>query len=325
MLGSSIQHNSTARGLASRESEFEALLTDPGAATSISRVSASEFAADDATALAACAEPFLVAGTLTGWRGSERWHSVETLLDAYGDLTFSLAHDVTVTLREYAEYARSTGADCPYYLVERRFEDGRATLLDDFAPPPPFSDDLFRYVPGSRSARYWFCGGPRSGTFLHADPLCTAAWNAVTCGAKRWCASHTLKRDVEHIAHARSLLPGAFSRRRPTWPRSASTCSATERGRSRRRGSSTSFRGCSAPPRRAACGWSRSCRGRESSSTSRRAPPDCRERESRDGRESARSSADGVWRERPERPDRVSPRRGRVVSCGARVTPVISG
>lgn len=211
MLGSSIQHNSTARGLASRESEFEALLTDPGAATSISRVSASEFAADDATALAACAEPFLVAGTLTGWRGSERWHSVETLLDAYGDLTFSLAHDVTVTLREYAEYARSTGADCPYYLVERRFEDGRAALLDDFAPPPPFSDDLFRYVPGSRSARYWFCGGPRSGTFLHADPLCTAAWNAVTCGAKRWCASHTLKRRGAHrtrtLAPARCFLP----------------------------------------------------------------------------------------------------------------------
>lgn len=50
-----------------------------------------------------------------------------------------------------------------------------------------FDDDVLAHVPGSRRARYLFVGGPRSGTFLHSDPLCTMAWNACTGGVKRWC------------------------------------------------------------------------------------------------------------------------------------------
>jgi hypothetical protein len=60
-------------------------------------------------------------------------------------------------------------------------------LLSSFEPPALFDDDLLAHVPGSRRARYLFIGGPRSGTYLHVDPLCTAAWNACTGGMKRWC------------------------------------------------------------------------------------------------------------------------------------------
>jgi hypothetical protein len=83
-------------------------------------------------------------------------------------------------------YAAEAEADYPYYLVERRFEGERVALLQDYAPPTLFDDDLRSQVPGSKRARYWLVGGERSGTALHADPLCSSAWNACAFGRKLW-------------------------------------------------------------------------------------------------------------------------------------------
>lgn len=93
-------------------------------------------------------------------------------------MTIFLRENVSVATR-YVDYAAENDADSPHYIVERAFAGPRAALLDDFAPPALFADDLLSAVPGiddipgSKRARYWFVGGPRTGTFLHVDPFCT--------------------------------------------------------------------------------------------------------------------------------------------------------
>ena len=150
-------------------------------------ITAEAAAACETTAEAICARetPVVVRGCTDVFR-TTRWSSAEQLVEHYGDVPFELAADVTLSLRDYVRYAAEAEADYPYYLVERRFEGERAALLQDYAPPTLFDDDLLAQVPGSKRARYWLVGGERSGTALHADPLCTSAWNACACGRKLW-------------------------------------------------------------------------------------------------------------------------------------------
>ena len=150
-------------------------------------ITAEAAAACATTAQAICARetPVVVRGCTDVFR-TTRWSSAEQLVEHYGDVPFELAADVTLSLRDYVRYAAEAEADYPYYLVERRFEGERAALLQDYAPPTLFDDDLLSQVPGSKRARYWLVGGERSGTALHADPLCTSAWNACACGRKLW-------------------------------------------------------------------------------------------------------------------------------------------
>jgi hypothetical protein len=95
--------------------------------------------------------------------------------------------------------------------VERSFQGERAALLDDFAPPSFFADDLLAEIPGSKRARYCFFGGARSGTFLHVDPLCTSAWNVCLAGRKRWCMlapeTDMAVHGLEHFAQGKHQLP----------------------------------------------------------------------------------------------------------------------
>ena len=133
------------------------------------------------------AVPVIVQGCTESWRAMTRWASIDALVEHYGSVEFDLATDVRLTLREYLLYAESNTVDIPYYLVERKWESpGSWHLLDDFCVPAPFADDLFSLIEGAAAPRYWFVGGPRSGSYLHVDPLLTEAWNACTCGAKRW-------------------------------------------------------------------------------------------------------------------------------------------
>lgn len=176
-------HRSCKRGFAERAGWLEAFAADPPSERSVRLVHAHAVA--DGDALIAAREPVLLDGCVDEWPAKQRWGSAEALCDAYGDVSFDLADDVSMSLREYAAYAATATADFPLYLFERRFKGARAALLDDFKPPSLFADDLLALVPGS-SMRYWIAGGRRTGTCLHVDPLLTSAWNSCLCGAKRW-------------------------------------------------------------------------------------------------------------------------------------------
>ena len=184
-LGSSSLHtDSSNRGRLSLDQFRE----PPSAAIAVPALSAEAAAACQGTAQAICARdtPVVVRGSGSSVLCTDRWSSAERLCEAYGEVPFEVAADVTLTMREYVEYAAEAEADYPYYLVERRFEGPRAALLQDYAQPSLFADDLLASVPGSKRARYWLVGGERSGTALHVDPLCSAAWNYCACGRKLW-------------------------------------------------------------------------------------------------------------------------------------------
>jgi histone arginine demethylase JMJD6 len=200
-LGSSQLHNSSARGLgkggggAALDALFrddDAPLIDAG--TACETVDAPSLAAETTRAIRARRRPLVMSRSVpTSWRGRERWRDAGTLARGpYADVPFALSSDVTLTLREYVAYAEGNVADAPHYIVERAFDGPRRALLDDYAPPALFADDLLTQVPGvddipgSKKATYWFVGGARTGTFLHVDPFCTSAWNACVAGRKRW-------------------------------------------------------------------------------------------------------------------------------------------
>ena len=157
----------------------------PSLAVPVITAEAAAACAETAQAICARETPVVVRGCTDVFR-TTRWSSAEQLVEHYGDVQFELAADVTLSLRDYVRYAAEADADYPYYLVERRFEGERVALLQDYAPPTLFDDDLLSQVPGSKRARYWLVGGERSGTALHADPLCSSAWNACACGRKLW-------------------------------------------------------------------------------------------------------------------------------------------
>ena len=211
-LGSSTLHNIRERGEEAVR-VVDSLGAAPPSATTMEELRVDAAERTLAASLSARTTPFVMRGAAKawGWRAAERWSSAEALVAHYGDFEMDLADDVRLPLREYVEYAANNLADSPYYLVERSFQGERAALLDDFAPPSFFADDLLAEIPGSKRARYCFFGGARSGTFLHVDPLCTSAWNVCLAGRKRWCMlapeTDMAVHGLEHFAQGKHQLP----------------------------------------------------------------------------------------------------------------------
>ena len=131
-LGNSLLHNSRSRGLAETDSSMQSLRDPPPAHTALK-----------ASALAPVEEAVSSLGLPTAmhwpqapWRAVERWSSEAALREHYGGLQFSLGPDVKLSLADYISYAQSTTVDFPYYICERDFSGEKASLLDDFRPPP---------------------------------------------------------------------------------------------------------------------------------------------------------------------------------------------
>merc|ERR1719160_1641421 len=100
------------------------------------------------------------------------------MLEAYGDVPFRVLElpapcgvgtplRVELPLRLYVEHCERTCADFPFYIFEREFDGLRAPLLEDFAVPPHFRDDLYDLTEWTRAFfpryRYMCVGVERSG------------------------------------------------------------------------------------------------------------------------------------------------------------------
>mmetsp|Transcript_13504 Transcript_13504/g.20557 ORF Transcript_13504/g.20557 Transcript_13504/m.20557 type:complete len:410 (+) Transcript_13504:35-1264(+) len=97
---------------------------------------------------------------------------------------------VKIRLNYFLSYMKKNFDDSPLYIFDSNFDTDKVnkSLLDDYAVPSLFRDDLFGLISERRRPPYrWFLIGPeRSGTTIHTDPLGTAAWNTLIAGKKRW-------------------------------------------------------------------------------------------------------------------------------------------
>lgn len=138
--------------------------------------------------------PCIVEGALDRWPAMERW-GLENILRDYRQTSFKVGEDdkgrkLRMKVKHFLDYMQYQQDDNPLYLFETKCEgDAQARrLLEDFGVPDLFPHDFFDLVaPQSKPPfRWWSIGPRRSGTTVHADPLGTSAWNAVTHGRKRW-------------------------------------------------------------------------------------------------------------------------------------------
>lgn len=145
-------------------------------------------------------QPAMILGAVEkdGWRAAERWCSADALRHHYGHALFNLRQlpGAQLPLSRYLDYCTSTEAANPFYLFHsgrldfgnKGFSRSQRQLLEDFVTPSWFADDVYEWLEVQGGAMtYFLCGGQRTGSNLHVDPLGTCAWNALLCGHKRWC------------------------------------------------------------------------------------------------------------------------------------------
>ncbi|KDO34021.1 hypothetical protein SPRG_01295 [Saprolegnia parasitica CBS 223.65] len=128
----------------------------------------------------------------TGERKPAAW-TLETLVYRFGDVACRVTHnldvdvDVRITLADYEAYVAGQHDETPLYIFDPLFGEKMPSLLDDYALPPMFRDDLLDVLGTDRPEFRWLVAGPaRSGAPWHLDPVKTSAWNALLVGRKRW-------------------------------------------------------------------------------------------------------------------------------------------
>jgi histone arginine demethylase JMJD6 len=163
--------------------------------------------------------PVVIQGCTRNWKAQENWN-ISQLAYKYRHEKFKVGEDddgnvVYMGFKYYLHYAlKGQGRydDSPLYIFDSGFgkrtlhhsyrrkeikpsthkydpNSSQATchLVDDYAVPKYFQDDLFSLVGNQRPPFRWFvCGPARSGTGIHVDPLGTSAWNSLIRGHKRW-------------------------------------------------------------------------------------------------------------------------------------------
>jgi histone arginine demethylase JMJD6 len=138
--------------------------------------------------------PVIIRGAMDDWKAMRRWR-VDGVSRRYRDAKFHLRDNKNgpadyVTLPNLVRYSRENRHDDPMYLFDSHFAKAKATkgMLKDFRVPRYFREDLVAIIPEKHreSYRWILCGGQRSGSAIHTDPLGTSAWNALISGHKRW-------------------------------------------------------------------------------------------------------------------------------------------
>lgn len=143
-VGSSILHNSHARGLHGDAAALAILSAQPPACTAIDTLEA----APSEISIAIRVEPTVVHGVDKSWGGTAKWDSEANLRKHYGNVHFDLAADLSMTVDQYVEYCAQNTADFPYYIYEREYVGDSAQLLDNFVRPYWIEEDLLEIVKG---------------------------------------------------------------------------------------------------------------------------------------------------------------------------------
>jgi histone arginine demethylase JMJD6 len=152
--------------------------------------------------------PCLIDGLTQNWPARIRWTAPHFVAN-YGNCFFSCGNNVETNepilmkLSHYLNYCAEvdrtidSGIDKdpvkiaslrPLYLFDSTFDADCSEILNDYAVPEYFSQDVFTMVPPEMRPNYrWLVVGPKcSGVGLHIDPLNSSAWNSLIVGAKKW-------------------------------------------------------------------------------------------------------------------------------------------
>jgi hypothetical protein len=134
------------------------------------------------------------------WRSFKTKSTTESLMATCLNQTVQVGtdidgHNVTLLLRDFLQYAKTTNDRNPFLvfdsiLFDMEKEDQKQPWYN---VPDLFSDDdLFQYLDmEDRPPHKWLLvGPPDSGSPVHTDPLGTCAWNALITGAKHWILFH---------------------------------------------------------------------------------------------------------------------------------------
>ena len=112
--------------------------------------------------------------------------TLEDLDAKFGDLNFRVSdtHGGVIGLREWMDYGLKTNDDAPFGIYDSQIFDDVDFL--DYRKPRFLRQCAFTGLSQRPPWRWILLGAPRSGTFLHVDPLGTHAWVYLCQGRKLW-------------------------------------------------------------------------------------------------------------------------------------------